>query len=172
MYVGSPPPSQAPSKQDLAELHVRAKARPSVAVQQAASKMLQKHPQFDYKGTRNGASPRNRKKRQDKVETSFVSEQAPGDYYEPIKMTRHNFIVEDNRKDTGNRQEITTVSFGTGGNPSGAGTRDRGSQEGLKRRRGPDQQVAHPGTAVERFDEKRSSGQRHQQARSSRLDMS
>ena len=86
-------------------------------------------------------------------------------------MTRHNFIVEDHRKDTGNRQEITTVSFGTAGHPSGAGTRDRGSQEGVKRRRGVDQLV-HPGTAVERFDEKRSSGQRHQQARSSRLDMS
>ena len=73
-------------------------------------------------------------------------------------MTRHNFVVEDRRKDTGNRQEITTVSFGTGGNPSLAGTRDRGSQERLKKRLVQDQIETNPGTAVERLDEKRSSG--------------
>ena len=88
-------------------------------------------------------------------------------------MTRHNFVVEDNRKDTGNRQEVTTVSFGTGGNPSLAGTRDRGSNERLKKRWVQDQQETHPGTAVEMFDEKgRSSGQRSRHGRSSHGAMS
>ena len=79
-------------------------------------------------------------------------------------------MVEDHRKDTGNRLEITTVSFGTGGNPSLAGTRDRGSHERLKKRWGQEPQGTHPGTAVEAFDEKRSSGGRSGHGRSSQGD--
>ena len=37
-----------------------------------------------------------------------------GGHFEPIKLTKHNFVVEDNRKDT--RHDIVTISFGTGGN--------------------------------------------------------
>ena len=79
-----------------------------------------------YKGTH---SPRNKRKKGE-IEASLASAQPIGGHFEPIKLTKHNFVVEDNRKDT--RHDIVTISFGTGGQQSLGGT--RGSNEKFKKR--------------------------------------